>query len=172
MKKIIVIIVGVLYMATCVGGNFTVVGIATRTSNDAEFKRGAGKLMGLWQRFFQENVLANISHKVDDSIVVVYYDYESDYKGEYSYLIGAKVTDTSHIPEGMIIKEVPAGMYQLFTTEKGPVQQVEFVAWSTIWSLEEAGKLDRAYHIDYEIHDEKALDPENAQIDIYIGVRS
>lgn len=34
MKKIIVIIVGVLYMATCVGGNFTVVGIATRTSND------------------------------------------------------------------------------------------------------------------------------------------
>ena len=44
-------------------------------------------------------------------------------------------------------------------------------AWQQIWKLEDLGKLKRTYQADFELYDQRAQDPQNAQVDIYIGVK-
>ena len=71
----------------------------------------------------------------------------------------------------MVVKQVPAGQYAVFTTEIGPFAKVVPATWQRIFKLEEEGKLNRAYNTDFEIYDQRAQNPQNAQIDIYVGVK-
>ena len=60
--------------------------------------------------------------------------------------------------------------YQKFTTKTGPFPDVLIDAWEKIWkmdSLDFGGR--RKYIADFEIYDERAVDPESAAVDIYIG---
>jgi predicted transcriptional regulator YdeE len=66
---------------------------------------------------------------------------------------------------------VGAGDYAVFTTDKGPLAEILPAAWQKIFKLEDEGKLKRTYQTDFEVYDERAQDPQNAQVDIYIGVR-
>jgi predicted transcriptional regulator YdeE len=152
-------------------GGFTVVGIAARTSNAKEVTP-EGIIGQQWARLYQEGILAQIPHKADSNVIALYTDYASDENGEYTYLLGAKVTSAEHVPAGMVAKQVPAGRYAVFTTDKGPVQQVIPQAWARVWATpksDPAGK--RAYRADFELHDQRAADPQNSVVDIYVGVR-
>jgi predicted transcriptional regulator YdeE len=44
-------------------------------------------------------------------------------------------------------------------------------AWQAIFKLEDEKKLHRAYQADFEIYDQRSQDPENAQVDLYIGIK-
>ncbi len=107
---------------------FTVVGIAIRTSN-AEQMTEARPIGKQWERLFKDGVLAAIPNKADGNILAVYSEYASDKDGEYSYLLGARVTKVESVPAGMTVKNVPAGKYAVFTSDRGPVQKKKKWSW-------------------------------------------
>ena len=150
---------------------FTVIGIAVRTSNAKEMS-AAGVIGKQWAHFMQNALLAGIPNKVDKAIVAVYTDYASDHNGEYTYVLGAKVSSDRDVPTGMVAKRIPAGRYAVFTTEKGAAAEVVPEAWMRINSLaKSAVGGDRVYGADFEIYDERAMDPQNSRVDVYIGIK-
>ena len=150
---------------------FTVVGIAVRTSN-AEQMTPARPIGKQWERLFKEGVLAAIPNKADGNIVALYTEYASDKDGEYTYVLGARVTKAESVPAGMVAKNVPAGRYAVFTSERGPVQKVVVEMWQRVWATpkNELGG-DRAYKADYEVYDQRAQNPADSVVDLYIGIR-
>jgi predicted transcriptional regulator YdeE len=150
---------------------FTVVGIAVRTSN-AEQMTPARPIGKQWERLMGEGLLAAIPNKEDGKIVAVYLEYTSDKDGEYTYLLGARVTKAENLPTGMVAKKVPAGRYAVFTSERGPVQKVIVDLWRRVWATpkNELGG-DRTYKADFEVYDERARNPTDAVVDLFIGIR-
>jgi len=150
---------------------FTVVGIAVRTSN-AEQMTPARPIGKQWERLMGEGLLAAIPNKEDGKIVAVYLEYTSDKHGEYIYLLGARVTKAENLPTGMVAKKVPAGRYAVFTSERGPVQKVIVDLWRRVWATpkNELGG-DRTYKADFEVYDERARNPTDAVVDLFIGIR-
>lgn len=149
---------------------FTVVGISARTSNGKETTTD-GVIGKQWGRFMQEGLLAKIPHKADSAIVVVYTDYANDHNGEYTFVLGARVTSDADVPAGMVVQKIPAGKFAVFTSEKGAAQTVVPELWMKINSLPKtAVGGDRVYRADFEIYDERATDPQNLQMDAYVGI--
>jgi CubicO group peptidase (beta-lactamase class C family)/predicted transcriptional regulator YdeE len=150
---------------------FTVIGITARTTNAREMTADAA-IGKQWMRFFQEGIFGKIPNKADGSIIAVYTDYASDHNGEYTYVLGARVTSDVEVPDGMVAKKIPGGKFAMFTSDKGPAPQVVPATWMKINSLpQNAVGGDRLYHADYEIYDERARDPQNLQVDVCIGIR-
>jgi predicted transcriptional regulator YdeE len=148
-----------------------VAGYQVRTSNAKEMS-GNGEIGKLWARFYQENLAAQIPNRVGQSLMVVYSDYASDEKGEYSYLLGAPVTSIDALPAGLTYRKIPAGQYAVVTTAQGPLIDVLQAAWKHIWSMSPAelgGK--RAFQEDYEIYDQRSMNPTSAQVEIHIGLK-
>ena len=150
---------------------FSIIGIEVRTNN-AQEKTDKGAIGKQWGRFYQEGLLQKIPGKVDSTIYSVYTDYQSDRNGDYTYVIGAKVSNTSAVPAGMVAKKVPAQKYAVITVANGPVQTVIAQAWQEIWSLDDKGQLGgkRAYKADFEAYD-TSQDPQNSHVDIYVGIK-
>ena len=150
--------------------SFTVIGIETHTSNAKEVTPD-GIIGTQWQKFLGEGVLDRIPERIDRNVYAVYSDYTSDHNGEYSFLIAAKVKDGTTPPTGRVAKQVGAGRYAVFTSEKGPFAKVVPAVWQKIFHLEDAGTLKRLYLTDFEIYDQRAQDPQNGQVDIYVGLK-
>lgn len=149
---------------------FDVIGIITRTSNKAAFQEGT--IQKLWERFMTEQIFNKIPNKQDNAVIALYHDYEGDKDGEYSLLIGVRVTSIENIPSGMIAKHVIAEDRALFTTNQGPQTEVVIGEWQKIWNVEAQGELARSYTFDYELYDERSYDPANAIVEIHIGVKN
>jgi predicted transcriptional regulator YdeE len=147
---------------------FTVIGIEIRTSN----AEAATTIPREWDRFFKEGIPGKTPNRADADFVVVYSGYASDHYGDYDYLIGSRVRDGSAAPEGMVVKQAPKARYAVVTTARGPVGKVVSEAWRSIWSLEQSGGLGgrRTYKADFEVYDQRSRDPNNSQVDIYVGV--
>ena len=124
-----------------------------------------------WEKFFQEGILEKIPNKIGANIYAVYSDYASDHNGEYSYLIGAMVREGSLPPPGMVAKNVSGGRFAVLASEKGPLPKVVPQAWQTIFKLEDEKKIQRTYKTDFEIYDRRSEDPQNAQVDLYVGMK-
>jgi predicted transcriptional regulator YdeE len=150
---------------------FTVVGISARTSNAKEMT-AEGVIGKQWSRLLQEQLIDRIPNKADQSVVAVYTEYASDHHGEYTYVLGAKVTSDANLPAGMLAKKIPSGKYAVFTTEKGPAAKVVSATWMRINSLPKLAEGgDRIYQADFEVYDQRAVDPQNLQADVYVGIR-
>ena len=150
---------------------FAVVGIAVRTSNAEQMtaERPIGKQ---WERLFKEGLLAAIPNKADGNIVALYTEYASDKDGEYTYLLGARVTKVDSVPAGMVAKNVPAGRYAVFTSERGPVQKVVVEMWQRVWATPKSALGgDRACRTDFESYDQRAQNLADSVVELYIGVR-
>src|SRR5215475_2987135 len=102
---------------------FLVIGISARTSNAKEGTE-EGVIGKMWGRLFQDGVVAKIPNKADQNIIAVYTDYASDHNGEYTYVLGARVTSDADVPAGMVAKKIPAQKFAVFTSEKGPAPKV------------------------------------------------
>lgn len=153
---------------------FHIVGITARTTNAKEANPQERIIGKQWQKFFEEGVLQQIPNKLDYNIYNVYSDYAGDRNGEYSFTIGARVSEPPQtLPPGLVLKTVPAGDYAVITTEKGPVANVVIAAWKRVWDLEDQKQLGgtRAYKSDYEFYDQRAMDPQNAQAELNIGLK-
>jgi len=149
---------------------FLVIGIEARTTNSKEVTAD-GIIPKQWQKFFQEGTLAKIPGRVGSNIYALYTDYASDRNGEYSFVIGAMVKNGTAAPAGMVAKKIAGGQFAVISSDKGPLPKVVPAAWQAVWTMEDAGKLRRAYQTDFEIYDKRSQDPENAQVDIYVGLK-
>ena len=151
---------------------FFIVGIEARTTTANEMS-GHGIIPKQWQRFFAEGILQKVPNKADQNIYAVYTDFADKRYGEYSIIIGARVTDKSALPPGMVLKTIPTGKYAVFHSDKGPVAKVVPTAWQRISEAEDRGKLGftRTYRADYELYSAATMDPQNVQVDLYIGVK-
>jgi predicted transcriptional regulator YdeE len=163
---------GVTQMRTVDQKEFSIIGISTRTNN-AQEAAGNGVIAKQWEKFYKEGILDKIPNKADTHIYVVYSDYASDRNGDYSYLIGAKVSAPSTVPSGMVARTVFSGKYAVVTSEQGPIPKIIVEAWQRIWDLEDQAKLggQRAYKTDFEVYDQRARNPQDSQIDIQIGLK-
>jgi predicted transcriptional regulator YdeE len=150
---------------------FTVIGIEARTNNAKEMTAD-GVIGKQWGRFISEGLGQKIPNRLDASTIAVYTDYASDHNGDYTFILGAKVSSDVKVPEGMVARKVVAGKYAVFTSEKGAAQKVVPGVWMKINSLpKSAVGGDRTYATDFEIYDERAADPQNLQMDVYVGIR-
>jgi predicted transcriptional regulator YdeE len=149
---------------------FEVIGIETRTNNAQESGPG-GAIPKQWQRLFAEGILDRIPDKADHSIIAVYTTYASDWNGDYTYILGAKVKPGTKVPAGMVAVSVVKGQYIEFTSARGPSSQVVPNLWKEIWTyFHQPGNPERAYKADFEAYDDVS-DPNNVQVRVYIGIK-
>lgn len=149
---------------------FTVIGISARTNNRKESTTD-GIIPSQWQKFFSEGIPGKIRNATGSAFYAVYADYAGDHNGDYTYVIGQAVKDGTSVPSSLVVEQIPAGKYAVFTTEIGPFAKVIPDAWQNIFKLEEEGKIKRAYKADFEVYDQRAQNPQNGQVDIYIGLK-
>jgi predicted transcriptional regulator YdeE len=149
---------------------FQVIGIEARTTNARE-ATADGVIPRQWKKFYQEGIMAKIPNAIGSNIHALYTDYAGDRNGEYSFVIGAMVKDGTAAPAGMVAKSVPGGRFAVLTSDKGPLSKVVPGAWQRIWKLEDEKKLQRIYKTDFEIYDQRSQDPQNAQVDLYVGMK-
>ena len=147
--------------------SFDVMGITLRTTNKEAIE--VGTIAQLWQKFFTESIFSDIKNKVDNSIIALYYDFENGKEGEYSLLIGARVSSSTEVPVGLMVQHVPAQKRTVFVSETGSIDHIVFDLWQKIWVLEDQNKLERTYIADYELYDARSQNPQEAQIEIHIG---
>ena len=143
-----------------------IIGLATQTSNnDGQAIEDLGKL---WAQFFGDNIIVKIPNAISSNIYSVYTDYESDFRGKYTTIIGLEVSTLDEIPEGLIGREFQPQIFKKYIA-KGELHEAVGKTWAEIWNDDEI--LNRTYIYDYELYTEKAQNPADAEIEIYIGVK-
>ncbi|MEN6442588.1 MAG: GyrI-like domain-containing protein [Methanoregula sp.] len=143
----------------------TVMGIGRRTCN-ADGK-SVEDIPACWQEFLATKAAAKIRHRaMPPSMLAVYSHYDSDWKGEYSYLIGCGVTKVDGVPKGMTVEKIPAQKYAVFPA-RGPMPDAVIGVWATIWGSD----LPRTYSADFEVYDSRFTHKTNPEVDVYVGVR-
>ncbi len=145
---------------------FKVIGISIETTN--QDGQAMTDLMGLWQRFQEENLLNTIPNQLNTDILSIYTDYESDYTGKYTCVLGLEVSSLDNIPEGMVGREFPAQNVTTFMAQ-GALPMAVADTWREIWGSDAA--LNRSYTYDYEVYSDRARNGEESEVDIYIGTK-
>lgn len=144
--------------------SFSVIGIAVRTTNE---KGQSGiDIQALWNKFMSEGIIQKIPNKIDNTIYCIYTDYEKDHTKPYTTILGCKVTNLDNIPGGMAGKTIFEGDYIKFTAKGNILQGIVFNEWVKIWTTD----LPRIYSSDFEVYGEKAQNPEDAEVDIFVAV--
>ena len=144
---------------------FYIIGIAIETTNANG--QAAQDLGQLWEQFFAQQISTQLPTKLSDDIYAIYTDYESDYTGKYTAIIGHKVTALTDIPKGMVRKVIPSGNYQSFLA-KGAMPAAVGATWQQIWAQDEV--LNRAYQADFEVYGAKSQQGDESEVAIYIGL--
>ncbi len=145
---------------------FKIIGISTETTNqDGQSLEDLGQL---WGRFFTENIIEKIPNRINDEIYSIYTDYESDFTGKYTTIIGVKVSSLNEIPEGFIGREFKNQNFIKFTA-KGTMPNAVAETWKEIW--EKNKELNRSYTYDFEVYREKSQNGENSEVDIFIATK-
>jgi predicted transcriptional regulator YdeE len=143
---------------------FYVIGISIRTTN--ENGESAKDIETLWGRFWGKEIQKQIPNKVNDNIYAVYTDYETDFNGPYTAIIGLAVNSLENIPEGFVGITIENAVYQKFVS-KGKMPEAVLNTWIEIWQNK---NLKRAYKADFTIHGKKYYDGDNAEVETFISV--
>lgn len=145
--------------------SFNLIGISVKTTN--ENNQAARDISALWSKFISQNILQKIPNKIDNTIYCVYTDYEKDHTKPYTTILGCKVENLKNIPIGMVGKTIEGGNY-IKQAAKGNLMQGAIAnAWIKIWGA----NFSRLYTNDFEVYGQKAQNPENAEVDIFIAVK-
>ena len=135
------------------------------------------------QRYFTDQLFNKIPNRVkpgttfcvytgyDDSAIK---ENDNSYMGAYTYFVGEHVScvDGINLPDELTVLTIPAQTYAKFTTEPGAMPFVVIQAWQKICTMKQAdlGGV-RRFHADFEVYDERAMNPKAAALDIYIGIK-
>lgn len=149
--------------------DFNIIGIAIETTNqDGQSAQDMGII---WGRFFSEQVSQKITNKVNEDIYAIYTDFETDYKGKHTAIIGHKVTTLTldNIPSGLIGRKFSGGNFQKIMA-KGAMPTAVVNQWKEIWKNDKT--LNRAYIADFEVHGAKAQNGVDSEVTIFLGVKN
>jgi predicted transcriptional regulator YdeE len=147
---------------------FYIVGISTRTTN--ENGQSAKDIEALWGKFWGEEIQNKIPNKVNNDIYAVYTNYETDYTGAFTTIIGLPVSSLENIPKGFVGITIETAVYDKFIS-KGKMPEAVFNTWLEIWGNSELN-LKRAYKADFTIHGKKYYDGNNAEVETFISVKN
>jgi predicted transcriptional regulator YdeE len=149
------------------------VGIKVITSLAEEMNPETSKIVPCLQQYFQQQVPDQIKDRKKPGVTYcAYTEYESDFQGKYTYFVGEEVNGADPVPAGLSILSVPAQKYMKFTTEAGPMPTVVIAAWQQIWQMtaKDFGG-DRGYQADFEVYDQRAANPQETVLDIFVGIK-
>ena len=144
---------------------FSIIGISVRTTN--EDGQAGQDIPALWNKFMTEGIAEKIPNKTDNSIYCIYTEYEKDHTKPYTTILGCKVENLDTIPNGMVGKTFEEANYAKHIATGNILQGMVFNEWTKIWNSD----LDRTFTADFEVYGEKAQNPENAEVDIFIAVK-
>lgn len=144
-----------------------IIGISVRTTN--RNNQVGADLGELWSRLFSENILKKIPNKLSNDIYCVYTDYESNYTGTYTALLGLAVSSLDAVPAGLIAREFEADAFQHFQAV-GTMPNAVMQTWLDIWKND--SKLNRKYSYDLEVYGEKSQQGGQSEVDIYLAIKS
>jgi len=154
--------------------NTRLLGIAAHTNNANESNPKTAKIPRLIQLYHQERYFDKFGHRAaPGTTYCVYADYnEPNHDSDYTYLVGEEVSsimDEDHTTLRAMV--IPAGRYAKFTVGPGKIEEIIPVAWQAIWQMsnEELGGA-RRFEADFECYDRRAANPQEAIVDIYIGL--
>ena len=143
---------------------FKVIGITVTTTN--ENGQSAQDIGQLWGKFMSEAMAEKIPNKIDSSILSIYTNYQGDHTQPYDTILGCKVDSLDHIPEGMVGRSFDGGTYTKFISKGDLTQGAVFNTWKEI----NAQKLNRVFAADFELYGEKAQNPTDAEVEVYVGI--
>lgn len=149
------------------------IGVSVRTNNKNEMDPSVRKIAGLVDQYWQQDLSEKIPNRKNPGrTICVYTDYQSDEHGDYTYVMGEEVTSLENVPPNFTALQIPAAKFKRFTTLPGKMPFVVIEAWQKIWTMspDQLGG-QRAYQNDFEIYDQRTADPDNAVMDIYIGIK-
>lgn len=144
---------------------FKVIGIKINTTNEND--QAAQDIPKLWERFMSESIGEKIPNKIDSSILSIYTNYQGDHMKPYDTILGCKVSSLKEIPNGMIGQEFNQETYAKFSSKGNLSQGVVYNTWMKIWDSD----LDRTFTVDFEVYGEKAQNPEDAEIEIFVAIK-
>ena len=144
---------------------FSIIGVSVRTTN--ENGQSGKDIPELWSQFLTKEIANQIPNKISSDIICVYTDYEKDHTKPYTTILGCAVENLDRIPKGMTGKTIEGLHYEKFTAKGKLAEGIVFNEWLKIWSSD----LERTFTADFEIYGDKANNPENAEVDIYIAIR-
>jgi predicted transcriptional regulator YdeE len=142
---------------------FFIAGISVHTSN----KNGQSKkdISELWGRFMNENIAEKIHNKVNGNLYCIYTDYESDFMGMYTTILGYSVSTLEGIPDGLTGEIIPVLNYKLFKST-GKLPDCVLNTWKEIW---ESG-IKRKYLVDFDVYPPDAFISANPIVETYLSV--
>ncbi len=152
-------------MTTTAINEFHVIGLSVRTRN--EDQHITLDIQNLWKKFMDEDIIHKIPNKLEDSIFGIYTDYENGAAGYYKAIVGCKVSNLDNIPEGMTGTSIKNGVYSKFTAQGDVTKEAIPNTWAKIWKSD----LNRTYTTDFEVYDQRAMDPTDAEVDIFVGIQ-
>ncbi|WP_312500725.1 GyrI-like domain-containing protein [Lacrimispora sp.] len=139
-----------------------VVGLLARTNNTSPDMGNV--ISGLWEGFYGIGIYSAIKNKSNDKSLGIYTDYAGKEMDDYSVIAACEVEAADEIPEGTVVRTIPAGLYAKFVVRGNMVKAVaEF--WQELWKID----LPRAFVCDFEEYQNG--DMEDALIHIYIGLK-
>jgi predicted transcriptional regulator YdeE len=143
--------------------NFYIIGISVRTSNaNGQAQADIGEL---WGRFFNQNRISQIPDKISEDLYCVYTDYESNFEGPYTTVLGCQVASLEYIPDGFTGVTFPAANYQVYTSQ-GKLPDCVGQTWNYIWQ----NARNRKYTADFDVYGPEAQNPESATVKTYLAV--
>lgn len=144
---------------------FNVIGISVRTTN--ENGQSSKDIEALWGKFWGKEIQKQIPNKVNDDIYAVYTDYETDFNGPYTLVIGLPVSSLESIPEDFVGITIEKDVYKKIVS-KGKMPEAVLATWMEIWQNND---LKRTYNADFTIHGKKYFDEDNAEVETFISVK-
>jgi predicted transcriptional regulator YdeE len=146
--------------------NFKIIGISVETIN--QNNQAATDLGQLWGRFYNEQISSKIPNKESEDVYAVYTDYESDYMGKYTTIIGQRVSTLETIPDGMVGGEIKNKKLKKYIA-KGEMPNAVVETWKEIWATDNS--LNRSYAADFEVYGAKSQNANESEVEIFIGIR-
>lgn len=145
---------------------FKVIGISIESTN--ENRKSLEDMGKLWSQFYADGVSDKIPNKESDDIYSIYTDYESDYTGKFTAIIGYKVKSLDQIPDELVGREFKGGKYTKMTA-KGEMPDAIIEIWMKVWKEEE--KLKRRYTADFEVYGAKSQNGANSEVDVFVAIK-
>ena len=144
--------------------DFKIIGISIESTNEgAKSVEDMGKL---WGKFYSDWSADKIANKESDEVYSIFTDYESDYTGKYTAIIGHKVESLEEIPDGLVGRQFKGGKYVKFVA-KGEMPNAVVDLWKKVWK--EDKELKRRYTADFEVYGAKSQNGAESEVDVFIA---
>ncbi len=139
--------------------SFTLAGISTVTTNEAELSKD-GKIGKLFEQFYSQNIGKKLGVNIqEEGHYSCYFNYEQGDTGLYEVMVSVKTHEPLQLQNQDIIKTftIPSAKYAVFTTERGPIVEMVQRTWADIWQWAQQPGNNRAFIADFEYYNKERI---------------